>query len=54
MKMNGPGSSKFVQGRNPRQHAKYAWLYSDLLQALKREPLSSWFSTDRSLISATA
>ena len=31
-----------------------AWLYSDLLQTLKGEPLSSGFSTDMSLISAFA
>ena len=33
---------------------KHAWLYSDLLQALKEEPFSSDFSTDGSLISASA
>ena len=32
----------------------HAWLYSDLLQALKGKPLSSGFSKDGSLISASA
>ena len=29
------------QGRNSWQWAKHAWLYSDLLQALKQEPLTT-------------
>ena len=29
------------QEKNPWQLAKHAWLYSDLLQALKGEPLNS-------------
>ena len=33
---------------------KHAWLYSDLLQALNGERMSSGRSTDRSLISASA
>ena len=37
MKVNGPGRSKKEQGEraNSRLWAKHAWLYSDLLQALK-------------------
>ena len=54
MKVNGPGRCKLLQGRNPWQQVKRAWLYSVLLQAFKEETLSSWFSTDRSLISVSA
>ena len=45
---------KLIQGRNPWQCVKYAWLYSDLPQALKGELWSSGFYTDESLISASA
>ena len=31
------GRAEIVQGRNSRQSMKHAWLYSDLLQALKKE-----------------
>ena len=33
---------------------KHAWLYSDLLQVLKEEPLSSGFSADGAFIFASA
>ena len=52
--MNVPERWQLVQGRNSWQKVKHSWLYSDLLQALKGEPLSSGFSTDGSLISAPA
>ena len=54
MQLNEPGGYKLVQGRNPWQLVKHAWLYSDLLQALKGEPSSSWFSTIGSVISVSA
>ena len=37
MKVNGWGRLKLAEGRNPWQWVKHAWLYSDILQALKRE-----------------
>ena len=37
MKLNGPGRWKVEPGRNIGWKAKHAWLYSDLLQALKGE-----------------
>ena len=47
MKVNGWGSLKLAEGRNPWQWVKHAWLYSDVLQALKRDFFfSSGFSTD--------
>ena len=42
------------QGRNPWQYAQHVWLYTDLLQALKGERLSSVSSPDGTLISASA
>ena len=42
------------QGRNPWQKAQQSWLYTDLLQPFKAEPFSSGYSTDGSLISASA
>ena len=39
--MNGPGKYKLDQGRNSWQWTKHAWLYSDLLPALKGESLSA-------------
>ena len=48
-RMDRKGRNK--QGRNPWQ---YVWLYTDLLQALKGERLSSVFSPDGTLISASA
>ena len=56
MKVNGPGRSKLGQKRNSWQWAKHAWLYSDLLQALKGEHfVSSGFSTaEGTLISVPA
>ena len=50
--MDREGRNK--QGRNPRQQAEHVWLYTDLLQALKGERLSSVFSPDGTLISASA
>ena len=44
MEVNGPRGQKLVQGRNPWQKVKHVWLYTDLLQALKREPFRSGFS----------
>ena len=45
------GKVKFrKEKKNPWQLVKYEWLFSDLLQALKGEPLSSGFSTVGSLI----
>ena len=35
MKVNEHGRSKLGQGRNSWQWARHAWLYSDLLKALK-------------------
>ena len=49
--MDRKGGNK--EGRNPWQYAQHVWLYTDLLQALKGEPLSSVFSTDATLISAS-
>ena len=37
-----------------KQSLKHAWLYSELLQALKDEPLSSGFSTTGSFISVSS
>ena len=54
MKLNGPGREQLVQERNARQKVKHTWLHSDLIQALKGEPLSSSSSIDRSLTSASA
>ena len=39
MKLNGKGRHKLGQGRNSWQQVKHAWLYSDLLQALRAEHL---------------
>ena len=36
------------------QSAQHVWLHIDLIHALKREPLSSVFSTDGHLISVSA
>ena len=36
------------------KRSMYVWLYTDLLQVLKGEPLSSVFITDLTLISASA
>ena len=47
MKANGPGRSKFEQGRNSLQWAKHVWLYSDLLQGLNGEHLSALGSQQR-------
>ena len=41
------------QGRNLWQSVQDVWLYTDLLQTLKGETLSSVFSTDGTLISAS-
>ena len=41
MNVNEPGRSKLGQGRNSWQWAKYAWRYSDLLEALKGKHLSA-------------
>ena len=40
-RVTGPGRSKLGQGILFWQWAKHAWLYSDLLQALKGEQLSA-------------
>ena len=40
MMVDGPGRSKFGHGRNCWQWVKHAWLYFDLLQALKGDHLS--------------
>ena len=54
-KVNGPGKSKLGQGRNSWKQSKHAWLYSDLLQALKREHMSALGSQQMGiLISASA
>ena len=47
MKVRGPRRYKLGQGRNSWQWAKHAWLYSDLLPALKlrRMFVSSEIST---------
>ena len=50
--MDRKGKNK--QGRNHWRQAWHVWLYTDLLQALKGEHLSSVFSPDRTLISASA
>ena len=42
------------QGRNPWQKVQHVWLYTDLLHASKGERLSSVFSLDGTLISASA
>ena len=49
--MDRKGRNK--QGRNLWQQALHVWLYTDLLQALKGERLSSVFSPDGTLISAS-
>ena len=41
MKVNGLGRQKLGQERNSGQWAKHAWLYPDLLQALKGHHLSA-------------
>ena len=41
------------QGRNAWQWVYHVWLYTDLLQAIKGECLSSVFSPDGTLISAS-
>ena len=50
--MDWKGRNK--RGRNPWQQAKHVWLYTELLQAIKGEPISSLFSTDGTLISKCA
>ena len=60
MKVNGPEGQKgqkgikTKRGRNSWQQAQHVWLYTDPLQTLKEERLSSVFSTDGTLISASA
>ena len=54
MKVNGPGRLKLGQGRNSWQLAKHAWLYSDLLLFDRRTFVSSGFSTEGTLLSASA
>ena len=55
MKVNGQGGSRLGQGRHSWQWEKHAWIYSDLLLALKgRTFVSSVFFTDGNLISASA
>ena len=55
MKVDGPGRQRSGQGKHFCQEAKHAWLYSDLLQALKREHVSALGYQQRgSLISASA
>ena len=43
------GKAEISSRKKFRQQVRHAWLYSDLLQTLKGEPLSSGFSTDWSL-----
>ena len=50
MKKNEPARSKLWKGRNSWLLVKHAWLYSDLLQALKGEHLSALFSKEGALI----
>ena len=52
--MNGLGCLKLGQGRNSWQLAKHAWLHSDLLLFDRRPFLSSGFSTEGTLLSASA
>ena len=55
MLVNGPGG--LILARKKSLAAGIACMainYTDLLQASKREPLSSGFSTDGNLISASA
>ena len=50
--MDRKGRNK--RGRNPWQYAEHLWLYTDLLQTLKGERLSSVFSPAGTLISGSA
>ena len=54
MKMNGPERSKLRQGRSTWEWVKHARLYYDLLLALRERVCQLWFSTERTLISASA
>ena len=49
MKVGGPGTNKFKTRNKCLALTKHAWLYSDLLQALKGEHLSAPGSQQRGL-----